>query len=91
MQETQGDRVEDVLPQRRQYDRQIGDFQALSGQLADMFVEVEQARSMVMRGLAALVDNDVLDRAIVAAAKARVAQVASWWASRPSIGMVAPA
>ena len=66
-----GDRAKDALLERRQCGHQIGDFQALRRRLADMFIKVEQARSKVMRGLAAPVDRDTL-RAIVAAAKTPV-------------------
>jgi alkylation response protein AidB-like acyl-CoA dehydrogenase len=72
VQETQGDRAEAALLERRQYGHQIGDFQAPKRRLDDKLIEVKQARSMVMRGLAAPVDSDVLDRAIAAAAKAPV-------------------
>lgn len=65
----------DYLLTRRQYGQRIGDFQALRHRLADMFVEVEQARSMVLRGLEALALPDGRTRSRYAAAtKARVAQ-----------------
>jgi alkylation response protein AidB-like acyl-CoA dehydrogenase len=65
----------DYLLTRRQYGQRIGDFQALRHRLADMFVELEQARSMVLRGLEALALPDWQTRSWYAAAtKARVAQ-----------------
>jgi alkylation response protein AidB-like acyl-CoA dehydrogenase len=65
----------DYLLNRRQYGQRIGDFQALRHRLADMFVELEQARSMIFRGLEALTSPDWKTRSLYAAAtKARVAQ-----------------
>jgi alkylation response protein AidB-like acyl-CoA dehydrogenase len=65
----------EYLLTRKQYGQLIGDFQALRHRLADMFIEVEQARSIVLRGLEALDSTDVKQRAALAAAvKARVAQ-----------------
>jgi alkylation response protein AidB-like acyl-CoA dehydrogenase len=63
------------LLERRQYGQRIGDFQVLRHRLADMFIELEQARSIVLRGLAALTqDHPRLRSAMAAATKARVAQ-----------------
>lgn len=60
---------------RKQYGQLIGDFQALRHRLADMFIELEQARSMVHVGLAGLASDSSKDRARSAAAtRARVAQ-----------------
>lgn len=65
----------EYLATRRQYGRRIGDFQALRHRLADMFIQLEQARSMVLRGLAALTQENPRARSAAAAAtKARVAQ-----------------
>jgi alkylation response protein AidB-like acyl-CoA dehydrogenase len=65
----------DYLLNRRQYGQRIGDFQALRHILADMFIELEQARSMVLRGLDALLASHPGARALYAAAtKAKVAQ-----------------
>ncbi len=65
----------DYLMTRKQYGRLIGDFQALRHRVADMFIEVEQARSIVLRGLEALIEAPAPRRAALAAAvKARVAQ-----------------
>ena len=69
------DLTRDYLLTRRQYGRSIGDFQALRHRLADMFIETEQARSMVFRGLEALVEADEVTRTRLASAtKARVAK-----------------
>jgi alkylation response protein AidB-like acyl-CoA dehydrogenase len=65
----------DYLLTRKQYGQLIGDFQVLRHRLADMFIETEQARSIVLRGLEALVEAPPTRRAALAAAtKARVAQ-----------------
>jgi alkylation response protein AidB-like acyl-CoA dehydrogenase len=67
----------EYLLTRKQYGHLIGDFQALRHRIADMFIETEQARSLILRGLGALVDGDPSERALMAAAvKARVAQAA---------------
>jgi alkylation response protein AidB-like acyl-CoA dehydrogenase len=67
----------DYLLTRKQYGHVIGDFQALRHRIADMFIETEQARSIILRGLGALADGDPVERAQMAAAvKARVAQAA---------------
>lgn len=69
------DMTRDYLLTRKQYGRLIGDFQVLRHRLADMFIEVEQARSIILRGLEALVEAPAPRRAALAAAvKARVAQ-----------------
>jgi len=53
---------------RRQYGQLIGDFQVLRHRLADMFTAIEQSRSIVLRGCAALCGADAAVRARVAAA-----------------------
>lgn len=73
------DMTRDYLMTRKQFGRPIGDFQALRHRLADMFIEVEQARSMVLRGLAGLRAPDARERARLAAAtRARVAQAGAF-------------
>ncbi|EHJ60905.1 acyl-CoA dehydrogenase family protein [Novosphingobium pentaromativorans] len=65
----------DYLLTRKQYGQLIGDFQALRHRLADMFIELEQARSIIQVGLAGLASGRVDERARLAAAtRARVAQ-----------------
>jgi alkylation response protein AidB-like acyl-CoA dehydrogenase len=62
------------LTTRKQYGVLIGDFQALRHRLADMFIECEQARSIVLRAVATL-DADGPERGrLASAAKVRVAQ-----------------
>lgn len=69
------DLTRDYLLTRKQYGQVIGNFQALRHRLADMFIELEQARSMVLRGLAVLESDSARERAAMAAAtRARVAQ-----------------
>jgi alkylation response protein AidB-like acyl-CoA dehydrogenase len=73
------DMTRDYLMTRKQFGRPIGDFQALRHRLADMFIEVEQARSMVLRGLAGLREASPRERARLAAAtRARVAQAGAF-------------
>lgn len=65
----------DYLLTRKQYGQLIGQFQALRHRLADMFIEVEQSRSILLRGLQSLTSDQPAARAAMAAAvKARVAQ-----------------
>jgi alkylation response protein AidB-like acyl-CoA dehydrogenase len=67
------------LLNRRQFGQRIGDFQALRHRLADMLIELEQARSMVLSGLDALSESDARTRSLRAAAtKARVAQAGTF-------------
>ncbi|NRR31842.1 acyl-CoA dehydrogenase family protein [Oxalobacteraceae bacterium] len=65
----------EYLKTRSQFGAPIGKFQALQHRMADMFIHVEQARSMAM--LAAVKvssDDDEERRRIVSAAKVRVGQ-----------------
>lgn len=48
------DATRSYLRVRRQFGRPIAEFQALQHQVAEMFVELEQARSMLVRGSTAL-------------------------------------
>lgn len=65
----------DYLMTRRQFGKRIGEFQALQHRLADMFIHMEQARSLVLRSLAMLDGADQRTRSMYAAAtKARTAQ-----------------
>lgn len=69
------DLTREYLMTRKQYGQLIGSFQALRHRLADMFIEMELARSMVVIAVAALADSDAAGRArLASAAKARVAQ-----------------
>lgn len=55
------------IKQREQFDQPIGAFQALQHRAAQMFCEIELAKSMVLRALNA-VDEDAMDLPIVASA-----------------------
>jgi len=67
----------EYLLTRRQYGQPIGEFQALRHRIADMFIDTEQARSILLRGLAALAGGTPGERAAMAAAvKAKVAEAA---------------
>ena len=68
------DMTRDYLLIRKQYGTIIGDFQALRHRLADMFIETEQARSMVLRGLDGLERPSRARAALAAATKAHVAR-----------------
>ena len=64
----------DYLVNRRQYGQRLADFQALRHRLADMFIELEQARSILLWALEALLSEDPARSRRAAAAKARIAQ-----------------
>jgi alkylation response protein AidB-like acyl-CoA dehydrogenase len=63
----------EYLNTRKQFGVPIGDFQALRHKLADMFIETEQARSIVLRAIAAQNGSDAAEATrLASAAKARV-------------------
>jgi alkylation response protein AidB-like acyl-CoA dehydrogenase len=64
----------DYLQNRRQYGQRLADFQALRHRLADMRIEIEQARSILLRALEALRTDEGERSLYAAAAKARIAQ-----------------
>jgi alkylation response protein AidB-like acyl-CoA dehydrogenase len=67
----------DYLTTRRQFGVTLNTFQALQHRMADMLVETELARSMLLRGIAALSDSDPeARRAGVSAAKVQIAEAA---------------
>ena len=72
--QTAFDMTRDYLNTRQQYGKLIGQFQALQHRLADMFIELEQARSIVLRGLDALLRDEADRSAIAAATRVKVAQ-----------------
>jgi alkylation response protein AidB-like acyl-CoA dehydrogenase len=55
------------IKQREQFDQPIGAFQALQHRAAQMFCEIELAKSMVLRALHA-VDEDAMDMSLMASA-----------------------
>ncbi|OYO27960.1 acyl-CoA dehydrogenase family protein [Janthinobacterium sp. PC23-8] len=64
---------------RQQFGAPIGKFQALQHRMADMFIHLEQARSMAMLAAARVDSPDAAERRrIVSAAKARVGQAATF-------------
>jgi alkylation response protein AidB-like acyl-CoA dehydrogenase len=67
----------DYLKTRSQFGAPIGKFQALQHRMADMFIHLEQARSMAMLAAAKVASDDVEERRrTVSAAKARIGQAA---------------
>lgn len=65
----------EYLKTRQQFGVPIGKFQALQHRMADMFMHLEQARSMATLAAMKVDSNDVVDRRrTVSAAKARVGQ-----------------
>jgi alkylation response protein AidB-like acyl-CoA dehydrogenase len=69
----------DYLLTRHQFGRPIAEFQVLRHRLADMFIELEQARAIVALGLSALRNSDPHERSRIASAtRARTAQAAAF-------------
>ncbi|MBV9561179.1 MAG: acyl-CoA dehydrogenase family protein [Bradyrhizobium sp.] len=62
----------DYVRTRRQFGQPLAAFQALQHRLADMYVELERARSMLARAASALALPEEARRRIVAAAKASI-------------------
>lgn len=58
------------LKERRQFDRYIGEFQALQHRMAALYCDLELARALVLRALQAVDEDPASARATVSAAKA---------------------
>jgi len=70
------DRTINYLKERKQFGVAIGSFQALQHRAADMFSELELARSLVMKGLSVIDEGDEAALPVMAAAtKAKLCQV----------------
>jgi len=70
------DRTVAYLKERRQFGRAIGEFQALQHRAAKLFIELELARSAVLKALQTLDENLDIAGAIASAAKAKAGQAA---------------
>ena len=70
------DRTVAYLKERRQFGRAIGEFQALQHRAARLFIELELARSAVLKALQTLDENLDIAGAIASAAKAKAGQAA---------------
>ncbi len=70
------ERTNEYLKERRQFDRPIGSFQALQHRAADLFGELEIAKSISIKALDALDEQDFMTPALCSMAKAKCVQVA---------------
>ncbi len=68
----------DYAKQRKQFGRAIADFQVLQHRMVDMFIEVEQARSMTLMATLKLDLPDAERSAAVSAAKVRVGKACTF-------------
>jgi len=70
-------RTLDYLKQRRQFDRAIGEFQALQHRAANLYAEIEITRAAILKALQTLDEDFDTATAIVAVAKARAGSTAA--------------
>jgi len=69
------ERTVEYIKERRQFDRVIGSFQGLQHRAADLYGEIEVAKSLVLRAVDALQEEDLTASAICSMAKAKTAKV----------------
>ncbi|HEX7156689.1 MAG TPA: acyl-CoA dehydrogenase, partial [Burkholderiaceae bacterium] len=65
------------LKERRQFDRLIGEFQALQHRAAGLFCDIELTRALVLKALQAVESDPVQARLIASQAKARACATAN--------------
>jgi alkylation response protein AidB-like acyl-CoA dehydrogenase len=65
----------EYLKERKQFGEIIGTFQGLQHRAADLFGELELAKSVVIKALSAIDENDPMMPAFVSLAKAKVSEV----------------
>ncbi len=70
------DRTVTYMQERKQFGVVIGSFQALQHRAAHMFSELELVKSVVLKALVALDENDPEAKALVSLAKAKASEVA---------------
>jgi acyl-CoA dehydrogenase len=70
------ERTVDYLKERKQFSRVIGSFQGLQHRAAEMFAELELARSIVLQALHKIDDGEQELSLIASAAKAKLCEVA---------------
>ncbi|SET84327.1 Acyl-CoA dehydrogenase [Marinobacter segnicrescens] len=77
------ERTREYLRMRKQFDKPIGSFQVLQHRLVDMFIEVEQSRSMVMMSSVRVESAEpAVRRRAVSAAKAYLGQASKFVAQQ---------
>ncbi len=64
------------LKERRQFDKVIGSFQGLQHRAADLYGEIEVAKSIVLKAVDALDENDIMAPALCSMAMAKTSKVA---------------
>jgi acyl-CoA dehydrogenase len=64
------------IKERRQFDKVIGSFQGLQHRAADLYGEIEVAKSLVLKAVDALDEEDIIASALCSMAKAKSSKVA---------------
>ena len=70
------ERTVEYLKERKQFGQVIGSFQGLQHRAAELFAELELGRSIVLRALQAIDDNDEQLPRLASAAKAKLCEIA---------------